>query len=67
MNDYMRYEVEIRQGSTSQKTTPYDTDPRPYIRIEKELMVLLPLLIRKLLILDMIVEEVVLDSVTTEV
>jgi mannuronan 5-epimerase len=36
MNDYMRYEVEIRQGSTSQKTTPYDTDPRPYIRIEKE-------------------------------
>jgi parallel beta-helix repeat protein len=36
MNDYMRYEVEIRQGSTSQKTTPYDVDPRPYIRIEKE-------------------------------
>ena len=36
MNDYMKYKVEIRQGSTSQKTTPYDRDPRPYIKIQED-------------------------------
>ena len=36
INDYMKYKVEIRQGSTAQKTTPYDVDPRPYIRVEEE-------------------------------
>jgi hypothetical protein len=36
INDYMKYKVEIRQGSTAQKTTPYDVDPRPYIRVEAE-------------------------------
>jgi hypothetical protein len=32
----MKYEVELRQGSTLQKTTPYDRDPRPYIKIERD-------------------------------
>jgi parallel beta-helix repeat protein len=36
INDYMKYEVELRQGSTLQKTTPYDRDPRPYIKIERD-------------------------------
>lgn len=35
-DDYIKYEVEIRQGSTDQKDTPYDKIPRPYFRMEDE-------------------------------
>ena len=35
-NNYIKYKVQIRDGSTTQKTTPYDRDPRPYIKIEED-------------------------------